>query len=953
MKFYRLLTFIVLIFSSLFVQKSYATHLRAGEITAKRISATSLTYEITVTTYHDEVGGRMASDSQNEIKLCIKPFGLGAGTVIVVKRSSRTRINNATSKNVFIATYVFPSPGRFVINCGIRNRNENVININNSKETAFYLETIIDINAALGLNRTPVLLNAPLDSARTGQKFCHNPAAFDADGDSLAYRMSIPKQGEEGTCVSQNTPYKDPALGLDPNAKNETQNAPATLTINPLTGDLCWDAPAVIGQYNVAFIIEEWRDGVKIGEIVRDMQIIVVEGAINKRPLLDPIKDVCIEAGQLMNQTIKATDPDGNKILISIFSGIFNVDVDGKTIEPSLIEKQYATYSPLIYQNTPATAQMKWQTNCAHVRDQPYEIVVKVEDQPARNVVSLASFTTFSIKVVAPKPKNLTIVDVSTASNRGFKLDWSLYACQTEGAQIVVFRKESCSNVKLDACAPNSTNPTALGYTEVTRLPINTITFTDDNKGFGFRRGVSYSYRIQVLFALPAGGSSVASDEACLDLPAQMPVITNVTVDSTSATKGVITVKWTKAQNLKEGDLPAPIQYRLFRATDLNGTAYTQVGTIPTDLKLTTKDTIFIDRNLNTTQNAYRYYLELYYTENGAFKKFDQTEAASSVFLTTAVTNQVQLTWQANVPWNNANQKHRVYREDRRRPNVFNIVAEVAVQGTNTFTYTDDGKDKFVADGDISVTIKPDSNYCYKVQTTGVYDSQRIKAGILYNMSQIVCANPVDNSKPCVPVLKLDTIDCSAITTDNCPDKATNNLNWTYPTKDAQGNGCASAATYKIFYVRYPDEKPALVGTVVAPNLTFKHTGLDSYAGCYYVTAVTRAGIESAASNVVCTDNCPVYKLPNVITPNGDGKNDTFRPISCTLAVSSVTTTIVNRYGTQVFESTDPLINWDGKTNDGKDLPTGTYYYQATVTFKRLSREDSTIKLKGWIQLLR
>jgi gliding motility-associated-like protein len=854
---------------------------------------------------------------------------------------------------VFIATYTFPSPGRFVINCGIRNRNENVINIGNSKDTPFYLETIIDINAALGLNRTPVLLNAPLDSARTGQKFCHNPAAFDADGDSLAYRMSIPKQGEEGTCIGQNTPYKDPALGVEPNAKNELQNAPATLTINAITGDLCWDAPALIGQYNVAFIIEEWRDGVKIGEIVRDMQIIVVEGAINKRPLLDPLKDVCVEAGQIMNQTIKATDPDGNKVLISVYSGVFNIDVDGKTIEPPLIDKQFAAYSPLIYQNTPAVSQMKWQTNCAHVRDQPYQIVVKVEDQPARNVVSLTSFATFNIKVVAPKPKNLTVIDVTTNSNRGFKLDWSLYACQTTGAQIIVFRKEGCSNTKFDACTDNSTNPTALGYTEVTRLPITAITYTDDNKGFGFRRGVSYSYRIQVVFALPLGGSSVASDEACLDLPAQMPVITNVTVDSTSATKGVITVKWTKPQNLKEGDLPTPIQYRLFRATGLNGTAYTQVGTIPTDLKLTTKDTIFTDRNLNTTQNAYRYYLELYFTENGAFKKFDQTEAASSVFLTTAVTNQVQLTWQANVPWNNTNQKHRVYREDRRRPNVFNIIAEVAVQGTNTFTYTDDGKDKFVADGDISVTIKPDSNYCYKVETVGKYDSQRIRAGILYNMSQIVCANPVDNTKPCVPVLKLDTIDCAAITTETCPDKATNNLNWTYPTKDAQGNGCASAATYKIFYVRYPDEKPAQIGTTTSPNLTFKHSGLDSYAGCYYVTAVSRAGVESAPSNVVCTDNCPVYKLPNVITPNGDGKNDTFRPISCTLAVSSVTTTIVNRYGTQVFESTDPLINWDGNTNDGKELPSGTYYYQATVSFKRLSRESNSIKIKGWIQLLR
>ena len=47
---------------------------------------------------------------------------------------------------------------------------------------------------ALGLNATPVLLNPPLDSARTFQKFCHNPVAFDIDGDSIAYRMAIPQE---------------------------------------------------------------------------------------------------------------------------------------------------------------------------------------------------------------------------------------------------------------------------------------------------------------------------------------------------------------------------------------------------------------------------------------------------------------------------------------------------------------------------------------------------------------------------------------------------------------------------------------------------------------------------------------------------------------------------------------------------------------------------------------
>ena len=129
--------------------------------------------------------------------------------------------------------------------------------------------------------------------------------------------------------------YRDPARGLDPNAQNETKNGPATLTIVLSTGDLCWDSPAVAGQYNIAFIIEEWRDGGPlIGEITRDMQMIVTDSR-NSRPLLDPLPDLCREAGSLIQVPIRASDPDGNRVEISAFGGIFNRNPDGlNTVRP-------------------------------------------------------------------------------------------------------------------------------------------------------------------------------------------------------------------------------------------------------------------------------------------------------------------------------------------------------------------------------------------------------------------------------------------------------------------------------------------------------------------------------------------------------------------------------------------------------------------------------------------
>lgn len=949
----RFVFFALCIFNAL---HSYATHVRAGEITAERISDKDLTYKLILNTYHDEIGGRMASEGQNDVTFCIRPFSGGTGSTLLVKRTFRRAINIATTLNIFAGEFTFSSPGVYVISVGIENRNDGVVNMSNSVNTPFYVETVLVINASLGLNRTPVMLNPPLDSARIGQKFCHNPAAFDADGDSLAYRLSIPKQGTPGTCINRNVNgYRDPALGINPDGKNELQNGPATFTINPITGDLCWDAPAVAGIYNVAFIIEEWRDGVKIGEVVRDMQIVVADG-VNRRPLLDPIQNVCVEAGQTVTQIVRAQDPDNNRLVLSAYSGVFNLTADGKPIVPPdlpLIAPDYATFTPPVTQaqNSPAVGTFRWLTNCAHIRETPYDVVFKVEDLPGRISTQLASLESFAIRVVSPKPVGLT-AQPSTGAVSGFTLNWTSYRCQLPGAQIVIYRKEGCTGGSFSGCT-NPGDPIALGYTEVGKVSATTTTFTDDNKGLGLKKGgVQYSYRIRVIFALPQGGTSSLSDETCLDLPAQIPVLTHVTIDTTSSTKGVITVRWTRPP-FQAGEVPGPYQYRLSRATGLNGTNFTVIATINTTLS-NAPDTIFVDRNLNTVQNAYRYRLEFFHTLNGILTSLGTTEAASSVRLSIVPASQgLRLNWQAIVPWRNENQVHRVYREVRGRTGIFNLIAEVPVQGASTFTYVDDGTDRFIADGNTTVKLSTDSSYCYRVETVGSYDNPRIRVGQLLNLSQILCAAPADSTKPCPPVLTIDALDCANLSSTDCPTTVSNNLNWTYPETDASNKQCAPVVSYNVYFTRYPDEAFKRVGQTTAPTANFRHTGLESYAGCYYVTAISRFGTESARSNVVCNDNCAAYNLPNVFTPNGDGKNDLFKPLTCSLFIESVTFVIYNRWGTKLFETNKPTIEWDGKTNDGQDVPSGTYFYQATVKFKTLQRDASSAVIKGTVQLIR
>ncbi|MEN8810900.1 MAG: gliding motility-associated C-terminal domain-containing protein [Flavobacteriales bacterium] len=140
------------------------------------------------------------------------------------------------------------------------------------------------------------------------------------------------------------------------------------------------------------------------------------------------------------------------------------------------------------------------------------------------------------------------------------------------------------------------------------------------------------------------------------------------------------------------------------------------------------------------------------------------------------------------------------------------------------------------------------------------------------------------------------------------------------------------------------------------PNdTTLTHDDMGSIAGCYYVTALdsVQYNNESEPSNVVCVDNCPIYFLPNVFTPNGDGINDVFIPILPYKFIDSIEFVIYNRWGNEVFRTSDPMINWTGiDLETGKEVVDGVYFYACRVYSIRLSSLSET-KLKGSISVYR
>ena len=166
-----------LILFGLGISSVYATHIRAGEITARRINNLTLTYEFTFTGYRDSgsvihFGDGIFRFGDSEIQ--------ERGFNIV-----ETPIDNEIEMVQFKVVHTYQAANSYVVSYEEKFRNEVIINMVNSVNTTFYVESMIVIDPFFGLNNTPVLLVPPIDFAAVGAKFIHNPGAFDPDGDSL------------------------------------------------------------------------------------------------------------------------------------------------------------------------------------------------------------------------------------------------------------------------------------------------------------------------------------------------------------------------------------------------------------------------------------------------------------------------------------------------------------------------------------------------------------------------------------------------------------------------------------------------------------------------------------------------------------------------------------------------------------------------------------------------
>lgn len=884
-----------------------ATHNRAGEITYSQLD--ELTIECVVTTYTKESSTNADRDS------ILVLWGDGIASVLYRENGPDEKgepLGNDIKKNVYRGKHTYPGRGTYIIGMQDPNRVADVVNVPNSVNVKFFISTTVTLlNPQFqGKNNSAILLEPPIDFGCISQPFVHNPNASDPDGDSLSFELIVPFQGKDTTINGYQ--YPDQIL---PGPDN-------VIRLDPKSGEFTWLFPKRAGEFNIAFRVNEYRNGFLISSIIRDMQIEILD-CDNAPPEITAEEEICIVAGDTIDILAIARDlsipPD--EILLTASGGPLSV-----SSSPAIFT------APSDFSPGPIQGNFFWATTCEHIRKEAYTVVFKAVDRPS-TFPPLADLHTLSIKVVAPPPQDVE----GNANQDQIVLSWAApYICENVKDEYFygfsIWRRIGSKDVRLDTCRPGLEGQ---GYTLLDYQFSNVVggkhQYIDDSA----EKGRTYCYRILAEFARKSSGGypfnfvqSLTSEEVCLQLSRDQPLLLNVDVTETDNINGEIYVRWTRpvAKELDTLKHPGPYVYEVLRRERNNGNfAFVPGSRIEGQFWQSPIDTFFTDTGLNTTDFSYEYKIAF---NSAGPTEVKESEPATSIFLSIGETDrQLNLSWSEKVPWENK---------------LYEILMH---NNLGTFDTIGSTSDTFF----LVKNLKNDTAYCLKVLAYGDYGLTELNQ-VLLNHSQINCGTPIDTVPPCSPEISV-TNPCEE-QEDIDEDDFYNIISWNDPIFICENSSDIGA--FIIYFRSQDDQMWGVLDTLeYGSGFEYRHDIGALGAGCYAVTSIDTSGNESRITGEVCIDNCPLYILPNTFTPNGNGQNDLFVPRQKRF-IDHVEFAVFNRWGELVFETTDPEINWNGNNLKGQPLVEGTYFYSCIVYESHYTgpiRQEQI--LKGFIDIIR
>lgn len=277
--------FLLLLFAVFFIPfTSFATHIVGGSLTYEQLGGS--TYRITLKLYRDCRPGNAAFPTSVAISIR-KNDGTAFTTVNIPYPGSTSVPPNidtcAVNPGICLEEAVYtkvvsglpPSPGGYHVYYQYCCRNSTLMNIVDPLDAGETWYAHIPDNGVVIFDSSPKWVNPPPVFVCQGNNMHVDHSATDADGDSLVYSLYTPYNDGPIT-------YPGGVFTTDPVTWASTYSATNPLdpsianSLSISSTGIITGIPPTIGQFVAGVRCEEYRDGVKIGEILRDFQFNVV-----------------------------------------------------------------------------------------------------------------------------------------------------------------------------------------------------------------------------------------------------------------------------------------------------------------------------------------------------------------------------------------------------------------------------------------------------------------------------------------------------------------------------------------------------------------------------------------------------------------------------------------------------------------------------------------------------
>ncbi len=429
-----------------FIPTIKATHIIGGEFEV--LQRTGDIYDIYLNLYFDQVNGNTgAFDQQITIAIFEKNTNIRMEQLVLpvftdsivpyenpdcaVADLDIRRIRYKTTGD-FKFSSNYDDPGGYYIVFDRCCRNNIITNIAAPQNAGmlFYLEfpPIYQSNGDLTNYSSPVFNVIYTRYACFNEYFYMDFGAEDADGDSLAFSMSTPINGNSSTVnviVTDYQPAPYPLVSWLPgfNANDAIHGTPS-LTVDPETGLLELFA-SELGLHVFSVTCSEYRNGVKIGEVRRDFQILVDVCPTNEPP--NVLMDNEDRTGYYVEGDTIFVPNQGDRC----FEFYITDDQDNRNNERIRVRVEPKNFTPVEPINLTSTTglvggpgdtlkgiKMCW-PDCEFGLPEPYVVDVLVEDDGC--ILPKVDTITVTI-IVEPEvnlPPELTVANATLPMNQG------------------------------------------------------------------------------------------------------------------------------------------------------------------------------------------------------------------------------------------------------------------------------------------------------------------------------------------------------------------------------------------------------------------------------------------------------------------------------------------------------------------------------------------------------